>query len=63
VLAPERGLRSQLRYATSLAASHAVIIGDDELERGVVVVRDLGKGEQREVPMDELSTAFGTKRD
>lgn len=63
VLAPERGLRSQLRYATSLAASHAIIIGDDELERGVVVTRDLGKGEQHEVPMDELYTVFGTKRD
>ena len=58
VLAPGRGLRSQLRYATSQRATHAVILGDDELERGVVVLRDLGKGEQREVSPEQLPEAL-----
>ncbi len=49
ILGPPRGLRSQLRYATSIDATHAIVIGDDELAKGTVVLRDLTKGEQEEV--------------
>ena len=60
VLAPTgRGLRSQLRYATSIGATHAVILGDDELARGAVVLRDLGKSEQREIDREGLLEALG----
>lgn len=50
VLAPPRGLRSQLRYAGSIDASHAVILGDDELAKDAVVLRDLSLGQQEEIP-------------
>ena len=60
VLGPAgRGLRSQLRYASSIEATHAVIIGDDEMERGAVTLRDLEKGEQTEVSADGLAGALG----
>ena len=49
-----RGLRSQLRYASSVDATHAVIIGDDELAKGVVVLRDLSQSEQHEVDPQNL---------
>ena len=59
VLGPAaRGLRSQLRYASSIDASHAVIIGDDELSKGLVVLRDLAASEQREVRPDDLLAAL-----
>jgi len=55
VLAPAgRSLKSQLRYASSIRATHAVIIGDQELEKGTVVLRDMSGSEQREVGRDEL---------
>ena len=44
-----RSLRSQLRYASSIEATHAVIVGEKELARGVVTLRDMARGEQREV--------------
>ncbi len=47
-----RSLRSQLRYATAAKATHAIIMGDDELQKGVVTVRNLERGEQREVVAD-----------
>ena len=60
VLGPSgRGLRSQLRYASSIAATHAVIVGDDEISRGVVVLRDLAESKQREVGPEELAQALG----
>jgi histidyl-tRNA synthetase len=55
VLAPAgRSLKSQLRYARSILATHAVIIGDRELESGSYVLRDLALSEQREVARDDL---------
>ena len=55
VLAPsQRSLKSQLRYASGINATHAVIIGDDELDKGTVVLRDLGRGEQQEIDRGAL---------
>ena len=59
MLAPAgRSLRGQLRYASSVGATHAAIVGEDELARDAVVLRDLARSEQREVPRDGLSSAF-----
>ena len=55
VLAPAgRSLRGQLRYASAVGATHAAIVGEDELARSAVVLRDLVRSEQREVPRDGL---------
>lgn len=53
-----RGLRAQLRYASSINASHVVIMGDDELQKGVVQLRDLAKSEQQEISPDRLIDAL-----
>ena len=59
VLGPAgRGLRSQLRYASSINATHAIIIGDDELQRGTFTLRNLAKGEQAEVTVEGLAQAL-----
>ena len=56
VLAPAgRSLRAQLRYANSLGVPYALILGEDEIRRGAVVLRDMAKGEQREVPLQGVS--------
>ncbi|MCY4564009.1 MAG: ATP phosphoribosyltransferase regulatory subunit, partial [Gammaproteobacteria bacterium] len=57
-LAPPRGMRSQLRYASNTGATHAIIIGDDELEKGVATLRDLDSSSQSEVPLDRLAGAL-----
>ena len=59
VLGPPRGLRSQLRYATSIGATHAVIIGDNEIASDTVVLRDLVRGEQSEVARGSLIKSLG----
>ncbi len=59
VLGPPRGLRSQLRYATSIDATHAVIIGDDEIANDTVVLRDLARREQSEVARGSLVESLG----
>ena len=49
-----RSLRSQLRYANSLGAPYALILGEEELKDGSVILRDMAKGEQRQVPMKSV---------
>lgn len=50
-----RSLKAQLKYAAKLDARFTVIIGDDELSKGVAVVRDMQKSEENTVPLTELN--------
>jgi len=45
----------RLKRANRLSARAAVILGGDELERGVACIRDLDSGDQVEAPLDALS--------
>jgi histidyl-tRNA synthetase len=47
-------LRSQLRTADRKGARYVLLLGGDEIERGVVQVKDLVDGGQEEVPRDEV---------
>ena len=56
VLAPAgKSLRAQMRFANSLGVPYALILGEDEISRGAVVLRDMANGEQREVPVQGVS--------
>jgi histidyl-tRNA synthetase len=50
----DRSLKAQLRQANSLGASCAVIIGEEELASGRVIVRDMASAAQKTVPLAEL---------
>lgn len=51
----DRGLKNQFKYADRLGASYVVVIGDDELAKGVVSLRDMNNSTQKEVAIDKLS--------
>jgi len=63
VLSPERGLKALLRRADRIGARYAVIIGDNELARGIAQVRDLAQSIQREVAFEELASTLESGRD
>lgn len=46
-----RSLKNQLKSANRLGARYALILGEEELARNVLVIRDLTLGEQREVSL------------
>jgi histidyl-tRNA synthetase len=48
------GLKAQLKRADALRARLALIVGDNELATGKLVLRDLAKREQSEVGADDL---------
>ncbi|MDR2018184.1 MAG: histidine--tRNA ligase [Syntrophobacterales bacterium] len=47
-----KSLKSQMRYADSLKADFVLILGDDEINRGVVTLRNMKTKAQREIPLD-----------
>lgn len=48
-----RSLKNQLKSANRQGASLAFILGEEELDRNVLVIRDLTSGEQMEVPLND----------
>ena len=51
----ERRMKWAFRHADSCGASRLVLVAPDEWERGLVKVRDLETGEEREVPAGEVA--------
>lgn len=51
-----RSLKAQMKYAGKLGVRYTVIIGEEELRRGIVVLRDMESGSQREIPVAEILT-------
>ncbi len=49
-----RNLKGQLKYASRLGTRYTVVIGDDEIDRGVVQLKDMDAHEQSEVSIDEI---------
>lgn len=54
----ERSVKAQMKYANKLGAKKVVIIGQDELEKGMANVKDMGTGEQTEVALTALPELF-----
>jgi histidyl-tRNA synthetase len=51
-------MKKRLSRANEAGAAFALIIGDDELDRGEVQLKDLGTGEQRAVSLDVVAEAI-----
>ena len=49
----ERSFKAQLRSANRSGAAYALVRGEDELNRGVVVLKSMQDGEQRELTAEE----------
>jgi histidyl-tRNA synthetase len=52
-------MKKRLSRANEAGAAYALIIGDEELDRGVAQLKDLGSGEQRPVSLDVIAEAIG----
>lgn len=51
-------MAKRMKRADKYNAAAALLLGDDELAKGVITLRDLGKGEQREVPLAAIADAL-----
>ena len=44
-----RNLKGQMKYANKLNARYSVVIGDNEIEKGIVTIKNMHSGEQKEI--------------
>jgi len=49
-----KSLKAQLRQANTRGVRHAVIIGEQEVKTGTVILRDMTTAEQKTIPLAEL---------
>ncbi len=56
---PEAGkMKKQMEYANRRGIPYVVIVGSQEIERGVATVKDMRSGEQREVAFADIAEAL-----
>lgn len=48
-----RGLKAQMKYADKLGARYVIVVGDNELETGDVVLKEMQTGEMSPAKLDE----------
>ena len=53
-----RKMKAQMKSADRMQSRFAAILGDDELDRGEIALKELATGEQRFVKLDELAAAI-----
>ena len=55
-------LSKRMKRANKLKARYAVILGDDELQNGTAILRDLDSGEQEAIPLPQLQDRLAATR-
>lgn len=48
-----RGLRAQMKYADKIGAKFSMVFGDNEIEQGKAVIKNMSSGEQTEIVLDD----------
>lgn len=48
-----RGLRAQMKYADKIDAKFSMVLGDNEIEQGKAVIKNMSSGEQTEIVLDD----------
>lgn len=56
-----RGLKAQMKQADRVGAKLTVILGEDELTKGVAVIRSMGESQQEEVTLDIILDTLKNK--
>ena len=57
----ERSVKAQMKYANKIGARYSLVIGDSELENGVVELKEMETGEKTTVTLMELSQVLADK--
>ena len=60
--AGDKSLKAQMRQADSSGSRYALILGKQEIIDGTVMVRDMGSGDQKTIPLAEAATMLTSSR-
>jgi histidyl-tRNA synthetase len=57
----QKSLKSQMKKAGKLGVSYTLIIGDNELQKGQVILRNMAESSQKEIAIDQLITTLAAR--
>ncbi len=57
-----RSIKAQMRQANKLRVKTCLILGQDEMEKGQIVVKDMATGVQKNIGQDDLEQALGFRK-
>jgi len=55
-----KSLKAQMRVANKLGVRFVAILGEDELEKGIICLRDMSCGSQEEIKLEDFMEKMGT---
>lgn len=50
----DKSLKAQMKYADKLGAKYSIVLGDNEIESGKAVLKNMETGDQKEISLDTL---------
>ena len=50
----DKSLKSQMKRAHRLGAKHVLIVGDNEIKKGKVILRDMKTKDQVSIPIEDV---------
>lgn len=57
-----KSLKAQMRYADNLKCDFVLILGDDEIEKGIITLRNMSAKTQQELPLDPQKVVMEIER-
>ena len=54
----KNGIKTQLKEANKRGAKYTIILGEDEIQKGILTLKDMEKGESREIKEEDLYKLF-----
>ena len=53
-----RGLKAQMKFADKIGAKYTMVLGDDEIEKGIAELKNMKNGEKNQVRLDNICEEF-----
>lgn len=50
----DRSMKAQFKYANKIEVPYVIVLGEDEVEKGIVPLKRMADGTQIEIPMDDI---------
>lgn len=54
----DRGVKAQMKYADRIGSTNVIVIGDDEIDKGIVTVKKMSDGSVSECAVDDICGYF-----
>ena len=54
-----RGLKAQMKFANKIGAKFTIVLGDDEIQGGKAMLKDMAEGTVKEIDLNDIIDEFG----